>query len=631
MASRSSSRAASTPAKARPPVKPAAPPPAPAAPSILTLPAPYWSRWVLAALGALLLLSIFTSESGDSDTWWHLKTGQYIVQNHKLPAPDPFAWTTYLGKPAYPGEETTRYFNLTHEWLAQVMFYAAYAARGFGGLVLLRAFWLTAFCAAGGLIVYRRTGSYYRALGAAFSILTVMRLFVADRPQIVTYLFLAVTILLLESRRHLWLLPPLLLVWANCHAGFIMAWVVMGAYCAESLLYRMEGKPQADEKRLWICCLAAIAVSGINPNVFNVIPVLGHYRESPLQKSIWEWQRPEYKEVSPFTVLMCSSAALLLLNYRRTRPVEWILLVIFSIAGLTAMRNIFLIGLWGTIIVCTYLPKPGSHERNFWNWGVAAAIGACALWYFSHVFSLLVLAIVATPLVLMILRRWMVPAEALMAVLLIWGVAYQAMHGFGFQFRAAEWRYPSDAADFILKHKLKGRMYNNYSQGGYLLWRLWPEQQVFVDGRALNESVNADSNRIGMNADTVGGKSGEQLLRDYGIDFIVMDSFDPTSGAAFYLPAALADPSQKEWKLVYQDIHDTIYMRNPPPDVPVLPSLDALQAMERQCKFYVEHGQPLCSRGLADIFRRVGDRDRYNAWWYIANRYRGTEGFTLRK
>lgn len=629
MSSRSSSRAATGPAKARPHVKPAEPAPPPAEPSLLSLPVPSWSRWVLAALGALLLISIFTSEAGDSDTWWHLKTGQYIAQQHRLPVPDPFAWTTYLHKPSYPGEETTRYFNLTHEWLAQLMFYAAFAAGGFKGLILLRAFWLTAFCGLGGYIVYRRTGSYYRAIGVAFAILSVVRLFVADRPQIVTYTFIALTILILESRKRLWLLPPLLLIWANCHAGFIMGWVIMGAYCAESLYYRMQGKPAADERRLWTMCIAAIVASAFNPNVFNVIPVLGYYRQSPMQSVIWEWQRPKYWELGPFTILLYGSAATLALNYRRSRPVEWLLLAVFALSGLMAMRNIFLIGLWGAILIATYLPKWESAGRNFWGWALAAVLAAVSAYFLSFIFSVLMVSLMLAVVAMLTFRRWPIAAEGLLVLLLLAGTYYQAAHRFGFQFRGADWKFPTEAADFILKHHLKGRIFNTYGQGGYFLWRLWPEQQVFLDGRALNEKVNADAMRIGMNADSSRGKSGEQLLSEYGIDIIVMDSFDPMSGYANYLPAALADPSQKEWKLVYQDIHDTIYMRNPPPDVPVLKSIDALAAMERQCAFFAEHGNPMCARGMVDIFGRIGDRERYQGWLKVYNRYRGSETYTI--
>ena len=65
-----------------------------------TLPTkPQWalSRWfpaIAALLAAVLWLGWFSPESYDSDFWWHLKTGQYIVENHTLPVPDPFAFTT---------------------------------------------------------------------------------------------------------------------------------------------------------------------------------------------------------------------------------------------------------------------------------------------------------------------------------------------------------------------------------------------------------------------------------------------------------------------------------------------------------------------------------------------------------
>src|SRR4051794_16207019 len=134
-------------------------------PGRLSLPAPSWLRPVILGFGALLLISLFTSESSDSDTWWHLKTGQYILQQHKLPVPDPFSWTTYMGKPAYPGEETTRYFNLTHEWLSQVMLYGSFAAAGFKGLFFLRRLGWTGFWGLPGMSRIRRTGVFFAAFG----------------------------------------------------------------------------------------------------------------------------------------------------------------------------------------------------------------------------------------------------------------------------------------------------------------------------------------------------------------------------------------------------------------------------------------------------------------------------------
>src|SRR5690349_5717300 len=120
-------------------------------------PRPRWLRPALMVLAALLIIAWSSTEVGDTDTWWQLKTGQFLLQQHKLPAPDPFAYTTYMGKPAYPTEEVTRYFNLTHEWLAQIVFYLTYAGGGYAGLILLRCLLIAAFCGIVGLAAHHRT------------------------------------------------------------------------------------------------------------------------------------------------------------------------------------------------------------------------------------------------------------------------------------------------------------------------------------------------------------------------------------------------------------------------------------------------------------------------------------------
>src|SRR5271166_272388 len=98
-----------------------------------------WLRPLLAGVAAILLLSVFTGEIRDTDIWLHLKTGQHTLETRALTAPDPFSFTAGMGAAKYPGEEATRYFNLTHEWLAQIAMYLMYSAAGFPGLVLARA------------------------------------------------------------------------------------------------------------------------------------------------------------------------------------------------------------------------------------------------------------------------------------------------------------------------------------------------------------------------------------------------------------------------------------------------------------------------------------------------------------
>lgn len=97
----------------------AAPPPA-ATPAAST-----WLRPLLLGLTALLFLTWFTGEVSDTDIWLHLMTGRHTLETRALTVPDPFCYTSNLSSTAYPGEAKTRYFNLTHEWLAQIIMYSS--------------------------------------------------------------------------------------------------------------------------------------------------------------------------------------------------------------------------------------------------------------------------------------------------------------------------------------------------------------------------------------------------------------------------------------------------------------------------------------------------------------------------
>jgi hypothetical protein len=162
-----------------------------------------------------------------------------------------------------------------------------------------------------------------------------------------------------------------------------------------------------------------------------------------------------------------------------------------------------------------------------------------------------------------------------------------------------------------------GRIFNTYEYGGYLMWRLWPEERVFIDGRALSESVFQDYARILYNHDESDGlPSGESLLERYGIEVIVMNTFEPSGGTLYMLAPALGDPNQTRWKLVYQDPQSVVFMRTPPPGVEPLPSLDALTHMETECDLHIQREPQYtrCARSLGQIFARIGDYPRARKW-----------------
>jgi hypothetical protein len=525
------------------------------------------------ALTAILFLTWFTGEVADTDVWLHLMTGRQTLETRALTVPDPFSYTSSLSTTAYPGEARTRYFNLTSEWLAQILMYVTYRAGGFPALVLLRAALLIVFCGLAGMMVWWRTGGFYRSLGAAIAAGAVAGSFQQSRPFLVTFVLLAVTMAIMERRRWMWTLVPAFLFWANCHGGYFLGWVVLGAYCAEELLERLRGRPVEGERQLWLVSIACVLASALNPNGLRIVQIVLYYGSSPIQSSNLEWQHPAFW-LPPYgyAVVLFGSLAALLVSRRRTRPVDWILYFVFAAASLMAVRNTILMGLVGAVLLGAYLPA--------WKRAIPAAAEFAAAGF------------------------------ALLAIAL-------ALRGGGaFQLRAAEWMLPTGAADFLQAHNVTGRMFNTYENGGYLVWRLWPAQRDFIDPRGLSEQAYADYRRILYYADSNGGPSADELLARYGIQVLVLDGFDRFNGIVRTLAAALSDPSQKDWKLVQADNRSVVFMRQPPPGVAPLNNLQALQSIELQCQQQIEHRpeQPSCAKGISELYARIGQTARASQW-----------------
>jgi hypothetical protein len=521
----------------------------------------------MVALAAVLCIGWFSAPVSDPDFWWHLETGRYVWEQHRLPLPDPFAYTTAGAPPAYPGEPRVQHFNLTHEWLAQVGLYLVWSAAGFAGVVLARALLLTALCGLVGWIVWQRTGHFYRAIMAALACAGVAYLFASDRPYVASYLLLAATLLILESRRWLWALPAVLLVWANMHGGYFLGWIAIGAYAAESLLRRQR------DWRLWAAGGAAVLASGLNPNGFRVLEILGAYRGSYMQSILLEWVRPHLWPLEWWTVLLFAGVAVMLWQARRVRISDWLLFAAFAAAALTANRNIILMGIIAPVVIGSYVP--------FWTRGIPRV------------------------------------AQLAAAAALVAAIGFGVARGRFFQFRVEEWRWPKGAADFLLAHDIRGRMFNTYEYGGYLMWRLWPHRQVFIDGRALSDLLFMDYGRILYNHDNDDGKkSADELLDQYGVDVIVMNTLQAATGAAYVLAPALADPQQQAWKLVYNDAASLVFVRNPPPGMPIMPSMQVLDHMESECSAILENEPEFsrCARTLGQVFSKVRDIPRARRW-----------------
>ena len=181
-----------------------------------------WSLPLLAGgiFGALSTIATI----GDPDLFWHLAQGRQTVTDG-LARVDVFSWSVN-GLPV-----------LTDQWLGQVIWYEAYVALGWNGIIVLRALLVAAtvtLIVAAALMAQRRP---IVALIAALPAITLTRFAWTERPQLMGLCCFAGLILLLrassERPRVLMAVPALILVWANLHASFALGLAVAAIACAE--------------------------------------------------------------------------------------------------------------------------------------------------------------------------------------------------------------------------------------------------------------------------------------------------------------------------------------------------------------------------------------------------------------
>ena len=113
--------------------------------------------------------------------------------------------------------------------------------------------------------------------------------------------------------------------------------------------------------------------------------------------------------------------------------------------------------------------------------------------------------------------------------------------------------FPVRAADYISTLPASTRMYNDFSMGGYLIYRLYPQHKVFIDGRG-------DMFRVGVFEDSItieGANPGwSKALDAYQINTAVTTSGGP-------LDRALSQDNG--WSVGYRDNVAVVYRRSNSP------------------------------------------------------------------
>jgi hypothetical protein len=463
-------------------------------------------------LSMIFVLAVRQSVSIDPDLWWHLKAGQQIVNTRSVPHTDDYSFTRQ-------GSEW-----VAHEWLSEVIIAGIYRLSGFVGLitvfslVIVMALWLT----------YRRCEGRPYAAGVAILLAAAASapLF-GVRPQMLTFLLASIYIFLLEGfdpkeqSRRLWLLLPLMLLWVNLHAGFALGLALIGLYIVRAVLDGEWNHLRTLVTTLLICT----AVVPLNPNGFRMFSYpYETLTSASMAAFIQEWASPNFHQTTylPLAILLLSTFAAMALSPRRARLGELFLLLVTALGALRSVRHIPIFSLFAAPVLVEHL------------WAIAKSRGWDRLLTGEERradgFKLLInVILLIAPVALGVSRVW-----------------HFATH----QRQYESLRNPVAAVEFLKSQHLPGPIYNRYGWGGYLIYQLYPDYRVYIDGRAdvYGDAFFTEAMRIYDGA----GDWATPLDR-YGIKTVLIS---PDAALANLLKHA-----SDEWKLVYEDSDTVIFTR----------------------------------------------------------------------
>lgn len=389
----------------------------------------------------------------DGDTGRHLAVGRTILATHQIPRVDIFSHTM-SGQPLSP-----------HEWLAQVVFALAERAFGLSGVTLVTVLILAAALT----LVYgearRRSRTPILALGITLLGLAAASVHFLARPHGFTLLFAVIWLVLLERMREGVRLSPLwlglvMLVWANTHGAFIAGFVISAAFLAEALWVDARQKPfrlSALSRTLLMGGGAALAASLLNPVGWGVWKTAFEFLSNRyLVGHTQEYLPPNFQQAAFYPFLALIGLSVWLVGSRLTSlPLsQRLLLAGWTLMGLFSARNIPLYA----VVAVPILSEALAQEVRGRRWEkIETSIAALedqlrgVVWMPLSV-TVLILAVLFVP-------------------------AVREASRFDPQI------FPVAAVDWIEEHPQSGRMFNYFPWGGYLLYRLYPDYRVFIDGQ----------------------------------------------------------------------------------------------------------------------------------------------------
>jgi hypothetical protein len=469
----------------------------------------------------------------DSDTGWHIRSGEWIIAHGWVPMRDVFSYT----KPGAPW--------FAWEWLSDVLLAKLHA---FGGMqaVAMSAILVLSVTFGALFLLVRRKSSPLVAIAVTLLAATASSIHWLARPHLFTLFFLvlfyAALDLVEEGRTRLLgvpilaALPVVTILWTNLHGGFFVGALMILAYGGGEILRLVFSPNAADRGPAWLKArsyflsgLACLAASLINPYTYHLHVHMVQYLCDPwYTQHISEFLTLSFHHPTAiyFEAMLAMAVAAAVWKLRQGRFTEALLVIVWAHGGLLAGRNI-------PIFAIAAAPPVAAAIQQ---WLLSAPSLNVAAWLCAVVrrFNRMAEETAQTD---SIGRLHLV---SVLGVLLVAALIYAPNPPKKFRAEFDPKAFPAGALA-TLRSDPAGRVFTHDQWGGYLIYRLYPARKVFVDGRSDFYGDDFNDKYI----DVLNVKYGwEKTLSGFGVDTILMPPNAPLSGA-------LKESSR--WRPVYDD------------------------------------------------------------------------------
>jgi len=399
---------------------------------------------------ALPLANIRYNKLADPDIWWHMRAGEWIIQNHSIPHTDPFSAST-MGRPWVDYcwmFDVGSYEIVTHFDLVSILWFETLMRLAVTALLFS--------------LVRTLTPSFWKAVVLTGTAMMAMLWILPPRPGAISVLlFLAELHILVSAQRKsnprlLWILPGLFLLWANIHIEFVTGLFLLGVICIEPLMDKVieiAGGPRspvdAMQRQRWYVFGASLLATLVNPYGFKLYSNVFQYaRDAKIYDIIVEFHAMHFRTLNDWAVLLLLMLACFALGRTERLRSAWVVLLGWSAwMGFRSLREVWLVTILSVMIIASPRKEeePSSERPARTNLSMRLAVATAV-------------------------------ALILLGGAVTWSANSQRM------LRQVADSFPLGAVNYIHQNHLQGPLLNELSWGGFLIYAL-PEIPVAMDGR----------------------------------------------------------------------------------------------------------------------------------------------------